>query len=223
MLGTILFDLDGTLADTAPDLGTALNAILRLEGREPISQEKIRASVSQGSRGLLQLGLGKKTSKEKLEHLNSVFIENYAEVCTQQTKPFSQIKPLIKQLVAKGLRWGIVTNKVQRFTGPLVAHLNFEPPPEIVVSGDTLIECKPSPKPLLFACEQLKIAPQTCLYVGDARRDIEAGRTASMLTAVAAWGYLTTEDKPLEWGANFILESPLDLLELITSTLAEAK
>lgn len=222
MIRAVLFDLDGTLADTALDLGAALNHMLAEHQLPPQPYDAIRPIASHGARGLIQLGFGVDGSHPDFQTLRSRFLELYDQHFDQTTVLFPDIDELIIRLVDQGLPWGIITNKPMRFTDRLVPALNFPYSPAVVVSGDTVGAPKPDPRPMLHAAQALNIAPEHCIYVGDAERDIQAGRAVGMKTVIANWGYISdTDDKPEEWGADWAIDHPLQLLELLTTTLID--
>ncbi len=212
MIKAVLFDLDGTLADTARDLGAALNRLLVEEGLSPLPYETIRPVASHGARGLVRLGFGAELGAERMEALRVRFMDLYDANLAEATTLFDGVNELISELEARGLVWGIITNKSMRFTDRLVPWLPFATPPAVTVSGDTVGVAKPDPKPMLYAAERIGIAPEHCIYVGDAERDIQAGRVVGMKTALAAWGYIADGDKPEAWGADCEIAHPLELL-----------
>jgi N-acetyl-D-muramate 6-phosphate phosphatase len=211
MLQAVLFDLDGTLADTAPDLAAALNHVLKTENRDPLPFEVIRPWVSHGARYMILKGF----YSQDLPHLEELWkqlITFYQHNLAVETRLFEGMDQILRALEERHMKWGIVTNKPTYLTDPLVQALDLNC--KCVVSGDTLAVKKPDPAPLLYACEQLSIDPSTTLYVGDAERDIEAGKRAGMRTAVALFGYLGAQDNPQQWGADVLLVQPIDLLKL---------
>ncbi len=211
MLDAVLFDLDGTLADTAPDLCATLNILLLEEGRPQQPFSRLRPHTSSGVRGLLGEGFGIEPADAEYGRLSARFLEIYgARLCGLSTL-FDGIPKLLDTLEAHGIAWGIVTNKRARFTDPLVAALGLSPRTACVVSGDTTAEAKPSPLPVLHACTMLGCAPQRTLYVGDDRRDIVAGQAAGTLTAAVSYGYLGNGGPPHTWGADFVADHPADL------------
>ncbi|GHD57877.1 HAD family hydrolase [Jeongeupia chitinilytica] len=212
MIRAILFDLDGTLADTAPDLGAALNRLLVEEGRPEQPYEAIRPLASHGARGLIGLGFGVGPDDASFSALRERFLAHYATALCERTVLFDGVAELIAAIGARGLPWGIVTNKPGRFTDPLVRELPLPVQPGCVVSGDTVGVAKPDPKPMLHAAEQLGVPAASCLYVGDAERDIEAGRRVGMKTVIADYGYISVDDQPIAWGADLRIAHPLDLL-----------
>ncbi|WP_432721207.1 HAD-IA family hydrolase [Jeongeupia wiesaeckerbachi] len=212
MIRAILFDLDGTLADTAPDLGAALNRLLLEEGRPEQPYEAIRPLASHGARGLIGLGFSIGPDDAAFAYLRERFLTHYAAALCEHTVLFDGIAELITAIGARGLPWGIVTNKPGRFTDPLVRELPLPVQPGCVVSGDTVGVAKPDPKPMLHAAEQLGVPAASCIYVGDAERDIEAGRRVGMKTVIADYGYISVDDRPTDWGADLRIAHPLDLL-----------
>jgi phosphoglycolate phosphatase len=211
-LRTILFDLDGTLADTAPDLAYALNQTLEHAGRAPLPFDTIRPVVSHGGTALLQLGFGNDLPRDEFEHLRAFFLDIYRNNITRSTNLFPGMAELLDAIEARGLNWGVVTNKPAWLTDPLMAELGLARRAVTVISGDTLPEHKPHPAPMLLACREAGSAAAQCLYLGDAERDIAAGRNAGMHTLVALYGYIGGEDAPQSWGADGMIETPLDLL-----------
>lgn len=208
----ILFDLDGTVADTAPDLGAALNRLLAAAGKPAIGIERIRPVASHGARGLIELGFGVGPADEQFNSLRHAFLDYYDEHFCDSTALFDGINPLIEAIVARGLQWGIVTNKPMRFTDRLVPTLGLSIAPGVVVSGDTVGVPKPDPRPMHHAAAELGLAAADCWYVGDAERDIVAGRAAGMSTVLAAYGYIADHENPNDWAADRRIEEPLELL-----------
>lgn len=217
MFDAVLFDLDGTLADTAPDLCGAMGILLAEEGRPQQAFSSLRPHTSQGVRGLLGKAFAIDSTHGDYARLSSRFLEIYAgRLCVLSTL-FDGIPALLDALEARGLAWGIVTNKRARYTDPLVAALGLSPRTQCVVSGDTTAAAKPSPLPILHACTLLGCSPRRTLYVGDDRRDIVAGQAAGTLTAAVSYGYLG-DGGPLDgWGADFIANHPADLADFLFS------
>ncbi|MGF6148292.1 Phosphoglycolate phosphatase [Kingella potus] len=215
MIKAVLFDLDGTLADTARDLGGALNTLLRRRALPEKSLCEIRPIAGLGAGALVSFGMGIGADHPQYETLRQEYLDEYGRCSGKDTVLFPQIAMLIAGLHERGILWGIVTNKHARFTDALVPKLGFPVPPAVTVSGDTCAEAKPSPQPLLYACAQLSLAPQQCLYVGDALRDILAGRNAGMKTVAALWGYIAPDDKPEHWGADFTAHRPAEIAGLL--------
>jgi N-acetyl-D-muramate 6-phosphate phosphatase len=210
----ILFDLDGTLIDSAPDLAGACNDMRLERGMEPVEYEKLRAMVGSGARGMVGAGFGLAPGDEAYLDLRDEFLRRYELRMTQETRVFAEVAPLLASLTGERTAWGIVTNKAARFAEPLVAALGLAGAAGALVCGDTTPHSKPHPAPLLEAARRLGVAPGDCVYVGDDKRDVEAGRAAGMRTVVAAWGYLGAGDPPGDWGADAIIEGPGELMAL---------
>jgi 2-phosphoglycolate phosphatase len=213
----ILFDLDGTLADTAPDLAGAMNRLRIERGLPPTPYEQLRPVASAGARGLIGAAFGLKAGDEGYEELRVAFLDNYAGALAVESRLFDGVPALLGTLLDHGLVWGIVTNKAARFTDPLVPQIGLGEA-RCVVSGDTTPHSKPHPEPLLEAARRLGLAPQECWYVGDDLRDIQAGHAAGMTTIAAAWGYCGNA-APITWGADAIAETPLQVFDLIREKL----
>jgi 2-phosphoglycolate phosphatase len=209
---TILFDLDGTLADTAPDLGLALNMQRERHGLPPLPQETIRPFASHGSRGLLGIGFDLTPADPTFPAMRDEYLDLYDEVFTRAPLLFEGIGEVLEALEAAGVQWGVVTNKPRRFTGRLMDALKLTHRAACIVSGDDAERPKPHPDTLLRACELANTRPELCLYVGDAERDIIAGKAAGMQTMVARWGYLDEHDVPESWRADLMIDKPQELL-----------
>jgi len=223
MFEAVLFDLDGTLADTAPDLGAATNFLLLEEGRPQQALADLRPYTSQGVRGLLQAAFAIDSAHPDYSRLSVRFLELYAERLCVDSRLFDGVPELLDHLEALRLGWGIVTNKRMRFTDPLVKLLQLTPRTNCVVSGDTTAEAKPSPTPILHACHLLGCAPTRTLYVGDDRRDIVAGRAAGCTTVAVSYGYLGDGGPLVDWGADLIIDHPAELADFLLKTLAAPK
>jgi phosphoglycolate phosphatase len=215
----VLFDLDGTLADTAPDLAAAVNWMRTERGLEPTPYALLRPTASAGARGMIGAAFGLAPGDEGYEELRVQWFERYQSAMAVHTTLFDGIADLLDGIVAAGMTWGIVTNKPARFTDPLVPQIGLAHA-GCVISGDTTPHAKPHPAPLLEAARRLELDPAHCWYVGDDLRDIEAGRAAGMITVACAWGYCGSID-PVTWGADYLLETPRDLLQLLRE-LADA-
>lgn len=217
---TILFDLDGTLADTAPDLAYALNRTLEHAGRAPLSFDVIRPVVSHGGTALLQLAFGTELPQDEFDRLRDFFLDIYRSNITRGTRLFPGMAELLADIEARGLNWGVVTNKPAWLTDPLMAGLNLSERAVTIVSGDTLPERKPHPAPMLLACREAGSAAGECLYLGDAERDITAGRNAGMATLIALYGYIGADDHPAGWGADGVVNNPQELLHWLDRSVA---
>jgi len=210
---TVLFDLDGTFADTAPDLASALNRLLAEEGRSPLPFAQIRPQVSHGSIGLLKLGFGVTPRDTDFSRLRERLLAIYSANLCRDTRPFPGVPELLEALRHLGRNWGIVTNKPAFLTEPLVRQLHLPFPPACVISGDSTVNRKPHPEPMLLACRQAGSEPAQCLYVGDAERDIAAGRDAGMKTLVALFGYIDSHERPERWGADGMIRTAAEVLD----------
>lgn len=211
----VLFDLDGTLVDTAPDLGFALNTLLEQEGRQPLDHALIRPVASNGSAGLLGLGFGIDIKDPAYPALQQRFLTLYADNLTRESALFLGMQQVLDELTANQIRWGVVTNKPAFLTDPLMQQLNLTQQAACIVSGDTTPFSKPHAAPLLHACDLLDTPPVDCLYIGDAKRDIEAAQNAQMRSVVALYGYITENDDPQSWQADCVINHPLEILQWI--------
>ena len=215
MIQAVLFDLDGTLADTALDLGGALNRLLARNGLPAVPMAQIRPVASHGANYLIKLGTGIEKDHPDHPRWRQEYLAEYEHGFCDETVLFEGINPMLEQLARRRIAWGIITNKPHRFTSLLVPELGFIAPPAVVVSGDTCAEPKPSALPMHHACKQIGIAPERCLYVGDAERDMVAGKNAGMATALANWGYIAESDPVHEWPADARLDVPGQILDLL--------
>jgi phosphoglycolate phosphatase len=211
----VLFDLDGTLVDSAPDLGAAADAMRTARGLPSLPLERYRPMAGAGARGMLGIAFGMAPDHPDYDSLREEFFRNYEQRMTRHTHAFEGIADLLQQLRARGLAWGVVTNKSMRFTGPLTRAMELFASAGAVVGGDSTPHAKPHPAPLLEAARQLGIEPQRCVYVGDDERDIVAGRAAGMATVAATYGYLGGSGDWAAWGADAHIDSPLELLPLL--------
>jgi phosphoglycolate phosphatase len=208
----VLFDFDGTLADTAPDLAAAVNRMREHRGLAPLDPAAVRPYASMGARGLLRIGFGMTAAHPEYLAMRDEFLERYAAAICEHTRLFPGMERVLAELERRAVAWGIVTNKAARFTERIVPQLGVTP--ACVVCGDSTPHLKPHPAPLLLAAERLKLAPPECLYVGDDLRDVQAARAAGMRCAAVEWGYHGTEtDGPRAWNADLLLSHPQDLLE----------
>jgi len=209
----ILFDLDGTLVDTAPDLAFALNMLLEQEGCEALAYDTIRRVASNGSPGLLLLAFGTSPEHKDYPSLQQRFIKLYQDNITRESALFEGMEEVLFTLEKAKIPWGIVTNKPAFLTDPLLAQLNLTHRAGCIVSADTTPFSKPHPAPMFHACEMIQQKPRECLYIGDAARDIEAGKNANMQTIAALYGYIANDDNPEHWQADISIVHPRDILK----------
>jgi N-acetyl-D-muramate 6-phosphate phosphatase len=210
----LLFDLDGTLIDSAPDLAGTCNDMRVARGLAPLPFEALRPMVGSGARGMVGAGFSIGPGESGYLELREEFLRRYEARMTELTRLFADVGPLLEQLRREGLPWGIVTNKIAHLAEPLVAALGFAATAGAIVCGDTTPHSKPHPAPLLEAARRIGVEPGECVYVGDDRRDVEAGRAAGMATVVAAWGYLGVGEPLAAWGADAIIGAPRELMPL---------
>jgi phosphoglycolate phosphatase len=205
---TVLFDLDGTLVDTAPDMAYALDRLCREERWPVLPFERVRPVVSNGSVALVKLAFGDDVEETRLAYLKQRYLDIYEQHLCEQSRLFDGMDVLLEQLEAAGLNWGVVTNKPSWLTVPLLEQLGLRYRAATIVSGDTTDNRKPHPAPMYHACAEAGCEAAQCIYIGDARRDIEAGNNAGMLTLVALFGYIGDRENVNEWGADALIESP---------------
>lgn len=208
----VLFDLDGTLVDSAPDMAAAANVLRARHGLPELPLQAYRSLVGSGARGMLSAALSCRPGDRDYEDLRAAFLAIYAEGLLHRTQVFDGMQAVLRQLDAEGLRWGIVTNKALALARPIVDGLGLAARAGVLIGGDSTAHTKPHPLPLLEAARQLDLRAQDCVYVGDDPRDVQAGRSAGMATLAAAWGYLGIERPIHEWGADAVLGDPPALL-----------
>lgn len=212
---TVLFDLDGTLIDTAPDMANALNILLSEEGCPALPYETIRPVVSNGSVALVNLGFPELTDDKHQDRLKARYLEIYEQNLCKDSILFPGMDKLISSIENQQMNWGVVTNKPGWLTDPLMQQIGLADRAACIISGDTTANRKPHPEPMYLACKLANSEAQQCLYIGDARRDIEAGNNAGMLTIVAQYGYIGDWENVDEWGADHLISKPLDILSYI--------
>lgn len=215
MIKAILFDFDGTLADTAPDLGHALNRLRTVRGLPELPLPLIRPQASAGSRGLLNLGFQIKPGDPDYDAMRDEFLDYYTERLCHDTRLFPGVENLLDHLAQRKLPWGIVTNKPSRFAHPLIEQLGLTHRAVCVICGDETAHTKPHPEPLLTASHKIATHPSHCIYVGDDVRDVQASHAAGMQSIVARYGYLGNDQPPEKWGAHFLINHPEELLAYV--------
>lgn len=211
----VLFDLDGTLIDSAPDLAAAADKMRMDRGMASLDYAAYRPMAGAGARGMLGVAFGVEPSSPEFVTLREEFFVNYENCMTERTYVFDGVAELLGQLQSLGLAWGVVTNKSQRFTGPLTLSMALFNSAKTIISGDTTPYAKPHPEPLFEAARQLQVEPERCLYVGDDERDVIAGLAAGMITVAASYGYLGAAADFSAWGAHASINSPIELLQLL--------
>ncbi|ALK96272.1 phosphoglycolate phosphatase [Massilia sp. WF1] len=216
----VLFDLDGTLADTAPDLAAAVNWLRTERGLAPTPYEVLRPTASAGARGMIGAAFGLAPGDDGYEELRLQWFDRYQSAMAVHSTLFDGVPELLKGIEDAGMAWGVVTNKPMRFTDPLIPQIGLAHA-GCVVSGDTTAHAKPHPAPLLEGARRLGLAPEHCWYVGDDLRDVEAGRAARMVTVACGWGYCG-EIPPATWGADYLLETPQHLLQVLRGLIEKA-
>jgi phosphoglycolate phosphatase len=215
LVRAVLFDLDGTLVDSAPDLAHAGNLLRLRRSLEPLPLSAFRPMTGAGARGMLSIALGVAPSAADFEALKDEFLEAYAGCLTRSTHVFADVAPVLDALDASGLAWGVVTNKAERFARPVVEGVGLAGRSSVLVCGDTLPRAKPFPDPLIEAARRMGLNCGECIYVGDDLRDVQAGRAAGMATVAVRWGYLGLGDSIEQWGADHVISQPEELLNLL--------
>ena len=216
----VLFDLDGTLIDSAPDLAGAANRLRADHGLEPLPLEMLRPMVGSGARGMVGVAFGVVPGEARFEPLRDAFLAHYDAMLLERTAPFPGVDEMLSALEAAGIPWGIVTNKAARFTQPIAAGLGLAQRSAVIVCGDTTPHSKPHPLPLLHAARAMGLAPEHVVYVGDDLRDAQAAQAAGMAMAVATWGYLGLGEPVHSWGADALVDTPAQLLDWLRARTA---
>jgi 2-phosphoglycolate phosphatase len=218
-LSCVLFDLDGTLVDTAPDLILCLNKALSSHGFVTVTADTIKPFISFGAAAMIDESLNRSISEELRADILETMLDLYQNNIAEHTVFFRGMVDTLGAIEAQGLKWGVVTNKLERFTNPLMDALKLTDRASCIISGDTTANPKPHVEPMLAACKRAAVRPQECVYIGDAIHDITAGKTARMKTLAALYGYLKPGDTPATWGADALIESPEQIATWITSAL----
>jgi phosphoglycolate phosphatase len=216
----VLFDLDGTLIDSAPDLAGAANRLRADHGLDPLPLELLRPMVGSGARGMVGVAFGVVPGEAQFEPLRDAFLAHYEAGLLQRTRPFEGVEAMLAALEAAGIPWGIVTNKATRFTAPIVEGLGLARRAAVVVCGDTTPHSKPHPEPLWHAARAMGLAPEGVVYVGDDLRDAQAAQAAGMAMAVATWGYLGLGESVQNWGADALVDVPGQLADWLLARIA---
>jgi len=211
MITTILFDLDGTLVDTAPDMAHSLNLLLKEQGEDTLAHDIIRPHVSNGSVALVKLGFGDDLDDQRLEQLKQRYLQIYQENIHINSRLFDGMETLLEEIESTGKKWGVVTNKPSWLTEPLLQSMGLAKRSACMVSGDTTEQRKPHPQPMHHACELIGVPSSECVYIGDAQRDVEAGNNANMKTIVARYGYIGDWEDIDSWGADAVINQPLEI------------
>jgi 2-phosphoglycolate phosphatase len=213
----LLFDLDGTLLDTAPDFISAINAQLKRHGHNPLIGDVVRTSVTHGSIGIIENVYNIKQDHPEFELLKEEFLELYLSKISEKTGLFDGLRQVLDSCEERNIPWGIVTNKPLRYTAPLMADLDLDKQSATTICPDHVANPKPDPEALILACSQIKIAPSDCIYIGDHIRDIQAGKSAGMRTIAAGWGYIEEFENITQWQADWVVEKSADLNSLLFS------
>lgn len=221
MIKAVFFDLDGTLLDTSKDLGNALNAVRRQQGLTLLSESATRAQVSNGANALVKLGFGDNLSDQEHQQYRQALLDAYLENIAEYTVAFEGIEPLITEITRADLRWGIVTNKPAIYTQALMPHFEFASAPDAVICPDHVKARKPDPESLFLACTQTGVKPSETLYIGDHKRDIDAGIAAGMRTIAVGYGFTDTASCHLEWGADYTVDAATDIWPLIQTIMQD--
>ena len=211
----LLFDLDGTLLDTAPDFITAINKQLKRHGRNPLVGDAIRTSVTHGSIGIIESVYNIKQDHPEFEPLKEEFLQLYLDNISEKTGLFDGLRQVLDSCKERNIPWGIVTNKPLKYTAPLMADLGLDQQSATTICPDHVANPKPDPEGLILACSQINIAPKNCIYIGDHVRDIQAGKSAGMSTIAAQWGYIEEFEDVTQWQADMVVKQSTDLHSLL--------
>lgn len=218
MIKAVLFDLDGTFADTAPDLAAALNHVRATRDLPPLPLAVLRPQASHGSAGLLKTGMNVTPDSPEFAALRDIFLEHYTNHICVETRLFAGMAELVLELEQRAIKWGIVTNKPHRFTLPLMQALGYAERASCLISGDTCAHAKPHPAPMLKACEIIQVAPERCLYLGDDKRDMDAANSVNMRGIIANYGYVSGDVSVENWNAQGSVDHPAELIAYLTGS-----
>ncbi len=214
-VSTVLFDLDGTLIDTAPDMAAALEILCDEQQQPRLAFDKVRPIVSDGSVALVKLAFGQTLDEARLEQLKTRYLDIYQNHLAVHSCLFDEMEALLTRLENNNIKWGVVTNKPGWLTEPLMEALDLSRRAACIVSSDSTKNRKPHPEPMYYACKLTRAEPEQCIYVGDARRDIEAGQNAGMKTIVAEYGYIGDDEDTKNWQADYIIQSPAQIFSCL--------
>jgi phosphoglycolate phosphatase len=218
-LRAVLFDMDGTLLDTAPDFIAVIQTMRASRGLPPIDDQRIRDVVSGGARAMVQSGFAVDPLSDEFEALRLEFLELYQQLCAVHSHLYDGMEELLADIERANLLWGVVTNKPLRFAAPIMQRLGLDARSSVLVCPDHVTHSKPDPEPMLLACKQLALEPGSVLYVGDDLRDIESGRAAGSKTAAVRYGYIHPDDNPSHWGADVVIDHPRELRAVLERAL----
>lgn len=218
MIKAVLFDLDGTFADTAPDLAAALNHVRATCNLPPLPLAVLRPQASHGSAGLLKTGMNVTPDSPEFSALRDIFLDHYTHHICVETRLFAGMAELVLELEQRAIKWGIVTNKPHRFTLPLMHALGYAERASCLISGDTCAHAKPHPAPMLKACEIIQVAPERCLYLGDDKRDMDAANAVNMRSIIANYGYVSGDVSVENWNAQGSVDHPMELIACLTGS-----
>ncbi|MBB3103604.1 N-acetylmuramic acid 6-phosphate phosphatase MupP [Azomonas macrocytogenes] len=218
-LRAVLFDMDGTLLDTAPDFVAVIQAMRQARNLPALAEQQVRAVVSGGARAMVLGAFDTDPLSAQFETLRLEFLERYSQHCAVKSRLFEGMEQLLRDIEHASLRWGVVTNKPVRFAEPIMQQLGLASRSAVLICPDHVSKSKPDPEPVLLACSQLGLDPATVLFVGDDLRDVESGRAAGCKTAAVRYGYIHPEDNPNHWGADIVVDHPMQLREVLDQAL----
>lgn len=214
-LEAVLFDMDGTLLDTAPDFVAVIQAMRAARDLPPVPEKTVRDVVSGGARAMVSCAFEIDPASDEFESLRLEFLDRYQDACAVHSALYDGMAEVLADIEAAGLKWGVVTNKPVRFAEPIMQQLNLAQRSAVLVCPDHVARSKPDPEPMVLACKQLNVAPEATLFIGDDQRDVESGRAAGSRTVAVTYGYIHPEDNPRSWGADAVIDHPSELRALL--------
>ncbi|WP_462379207.1 N-acetylmuramic acid 6-phosphate phosphatase MupP [Pseudomonas sp. Marseille-QA0892] len=214
-LEAVLFDMDGTLLDTAPDFVAVIQAMRASRDLPPVPEKTVRDVVSGGAKAMVSSAFEVDPASDEFESLRLEFLDRYQNACAVHSALYDGMAEVLADIEAAGLKWGVVTNKPVRFAEPIMQRLNLAKRSAVLVCPDHVERSKPDPEPMVLACSQLGVAPETVLFIGDDLRDVESGRAAGSRTVAVTYGYIHPEDNPRSWGADAVIDHPSELRALL--------